>query len=104
MTDLERAYQALSAKAPSYDRLWNYYEGDQPLRYSTERLERLFNDIHTRFVQNWCSVVVDAGLDRLNLIRFDVSGNEVAEKRLNELWQSTELELDENDAHAAALV
>lgn len=104
MTDLERAYHALTAKSADYGRYWDYYSGNHPLRYSTERLERLFNDIHTRFVQNWCSVVVDAGLDRLNLIRFDVSGNEVAEKRLNELWQSTELELDENDAHAAALV
>lgn len=104
MTDLERAYYALTAKQPDYDRFWAYYNGDQPLRYSTERLETLFNSLRTRFVQNWCSVIVDAGLDRLNLIRFDVTGNEPAEQRLNALWQSTELELDENDAHTAALV
>jgi len=104
MTDLERAYKALTTKSVDYARYWAYYNGDHPLRYSTERLERLFDNIHTRFVQNWCSIVVDAGLDRLNLVRFDVAGDDVAEKRLNELWQSTELELDENDAHTAALV
>lgn len=104
MTDLERAYNALAAKGPRYDQLWQYYEGNQPLRYSTERLETVFRDINVRFSQNWCAAVVDAALDRLNLIRFDVAGNEVAEKRLNELWMRTELDLDENDAHTAALV
>ncbi|NLG65810.1 MAG: hypothetical protein GX537_09430, partial [Actinobacteria bacterium] len=54
MTDLERAYHALTAKSADYGRYWDYYSGNHPLRYSTERLERLFNDIHTRFVQNWC--------------------------------------------------
>lgn len=104
MTDLERAYKALSGKAAGYDLLWSYYDGDQPLRYSTERLHTLFRDITTRFVENWCAVVVDAAADRLNLQRFEVSGNDAATEVLNALWQSTELALDENDAHLAALV
>lgn len=104
MTDLERAFRALTDKAATYDALWDYYEGSQPLRYSTERLEQVFRDLRTRFVQNWCAVVCDAALDRLNLIRFDVAGDDVARDRVNALWQSTGLDLDENDAHAAALV
>jgi hypothetical protein len=104
LTDLERAYRALSGKAAAYDLLWAYYEGAQPLRYSTERLAELFGDIRTRFVQNWCAVVVDAAVDRLNLMRFKVTDNDVATAMLNDQWQSTELALDENDAHLAALV
>jgi hypothetical protein len=104
VTDLERAYKALSGKAAGYDLLWSYYDGDQPLRYSTKRLETLFHDIHTRFTQNWCAVVVDATADRLDLQRFKVTDNEPVTELLNALWQSTQLALDENDAHLAALV
>lgn len=104
MTDLERAYNALVGKAPAYDMLWSYYDGIQPLRYSTERLEEVFRSLTVHFQQNWCACIVDAALDRINLMRFEVAGNEVATERLNELWESTELSLDENDAHAAALV
>ena len=104
MTDLERAYQALVDKSPTYDMLWRYYEGTQPLRYSTERLQEVFRTLTVRFQQNWCACIVDAALDRINLLRFEVAGNDPATERLNALWESTELSLDENDAHAAALV
>jgi hypothetical protein len=104
LTDLERAYKALTNKAPIYDRYWAYYDGNQPLVYSTERLKTVFQNINTRFVENWCSVVIDAGLDRLNLLRFEVANDDAATEKLNHLWQRTELALDENDAHAAALV
>ena len=104
MTDIERAYNALTAKAPAYDLLWQYYEGRQPLRYSTERLKETFRSLTAHFQQNWCACIVDAALDRISLLRFEVAGNEAATARLNALWESTELSLDENDAHAAALV
>lgn len=103
-SDLQRAYEALTAKAPRYDRLWSYYDGDQPLVYSTQRLKSIFKRIDARFSENWCAVVVDAALDRLNLMRFEVTGNEAATQTLNDLWERTELSLDENDAHTAALV
>lgn len=104
MSDIERAYQALVDKSPTYDLMWQYYEGAQPLRYSTERLEEVFRTLTVHFQQNWCACIVDAALDRINLLRFEVSENEAATQRLNELWESTELSLDENDAHTAALV
>ena len=103
-TDLERAYKALANKGPGYDKLWSYYDGDQPLVYSRERLEETFRDLNARFSQNWCSVVVDAAADRLSLTGFSVANNEPATKLLNDLWAATELDLDENDAHLAALV
>ena len=67
-TDLELAYKALSDKQLAYDRLWSYYDGDQPLVYSAQRLKELFRDISARFTENWCQVVVDSVLDRLNRV------------------------------------
>jgi hypothetical protein len=103
-SDLQLAYEALSGKAENYRTLWQYYDGDQPLTYSTERLDEIFRGLKARFTQNWCAVVVDAMLDRLNLARWQVAGSDDAAARLNELYQETELHLDSEDAHLAALV
>ncbi len=103
-TDLERAYSALAAKQASYNLLWRYYDGDHPLVYSAERLRDIFDRLDARFQQNWCAVVVDATADRINLARWQVAGNEEATDALNGLFQATELNLDSDDAHLAALV
>jgi hypothetical protein len=55
-------------------------------------------------VENWCAVVVDAVNDRLDLMRWLVSGDEAAQMRLNELFMSTELNLDSDEAHLGMLV
>ena len=104
MSDLVVAFEALRAKSADYTTLWNYYDGNQPLVYSSARLRDLFRDINARFSQNWCSVVVDTAMDRINLSRFVVAENETATQALNVLWESTEMTLDSDDAHLAALV
>ena len=103
-TDLTRAYTALAAKASAYNTLWQYYDGDQPLLYSSQRLREVFRNLDARFVQNWCSVVIDAALDRLNLTGFQVANNEPATQALNAAFVETQLNLDSDDAHLAALV
>jgi hypothetical protein len=103
-TDLERAYQALNAKQRPYSTLWDYYDGQHPLVYSTKRLRQIFNRIDAKFSENWCAVVVDSVLDRLNLARFTVAKDEAATERLNDLWERTQMGLDSDDAHTAALV
>lgn len=103
-TDLERAYQALTGKQAAYNLLWNYYDGTQPLVYSTKRLREVFSRLDARFTQNWCAVVIDSALDRINLARFTVADNEAATAQLNDLWERTEMALDDDDVHTAALV
>ena len=104
MTDLEIAYNALTNKQLPYTRLWGYYDGDQPLIYSAKRLAELFRRVDARFTENWCAVVVDSAMDRLNLGRFQIEENDQATDQLNELWLSTEMGLDSDDAHLAAMV
>ncbi len=103
-TDLETAYAALTGKQRGYDLLWRYYEGNQPLVYSTERLREAFAQISTRFTENWCAVVVDSVMDRINLAGFQVADNDAATDALNRVFATTELNLDSDDAHLAALV
>jgi hypothetical protein len=102
--DLKKAYTVLSGKQSLYTTLWSYYDGDQPLVYSSQRLREVFRGLEARFVQNWCAVVVDSCLDRIQLTGFQVSGDEEAQAALNAAFVATELSLDADDAHLAGLV
>ncbi len=102
--DLKKAYTCLFAKQDLYNTLWKYYDGDQPLVYSSQRLREVFRGLNARFVENWCAVVVDSCHDRVQLTGFQVDGNEEAQAQLNADFVDTELSLDCDDAHLAALV
>lgn len=104
ITDLERAHGALDAKEQRYTALWRYYDGVQPLVYSTERLRAIFQNINVRFSENWCGAVVNAAVDRLNLTGLEVTGQVPATEQLVTLFVSTDLGLDSDDVHLAALV
>lgn len=103
-TDVERAVKALSAKKEHYDRLWEYYDGKQPLIYSTKRLREVFKNLDARFTQNWCEVIVNSVLERVMLEQFVLPGNEQAAQALNQWFKASELHIDADDVHMCALV
>jgi len=104
VTDLELAYEALRRKTPVYDRLWAYYDGNQPLRYSTDRLKEVFKNINARFSQNWCEVVIETVLERLNLTQFVVPSNPNASQQLTNWFTDSEMMLDADDVELCAMV
>ena len=67
VTDLQVAVTALTAKKTRYDLYYRYYDGQQPLVYSSEKLREIFSGLDARFTENWCGVVVDSVLDRMEL-------------------------------------
>lgn len=104
MTDLEIAFAALSAKQAPYNTLWSYYDGNHPLEFSVARLQEVFKSAQTKFVENWCSVVVDAVLERIALRGLGIANDDAATARMAELWTLSNLGIDADDAHLAALV
>ncbi len=102
--DLKRAYESLWAKQQPYNLLWDYYDGDHPLRYSHKRLKEVFQGFNARFHENWAAVVVDSVIERITLRRFNIADQKDAETELNQLVDQTELLLDANDLHLAAIV
>lgn len=90
-SDLQVMISALVAKKRRYDMLWAYYDGRQPLVYSSEKLKEIFSGLDARFTQNWCAVVVDSVLDRLELRTPTVVDQPQASTQLAELWESTGL-------------
>lgn len=104
MSDVDLAYKAINEKRSLYDTLWAYYDGKQPLRYSTQRLKEVFQNITARFTQNWCAVVVDSVAERMDLEQFLILSDEEGTRRLNDWWAGSGMEVDEDDVHLCALV
>lgn len=102
-SDLERAFDALKGKRADYDLLWKYYDGDQPLKYSTQRLKETFRSINVRFTENWCSTVVETIQERLVLKGLSLA-DKSRKKRLNEIWMENDISLEASDALEAMLV
>ncbi len=100
--DLKLAYAALNAKQAPQKKFFNYYDGDQPIMYATNRLVEVFKDVNARFTQNWCAVVIDSVKDRINLRAIRVPGG--VESLWNEMWLESELSLESDDCHEAMLV
>lgn len=100
-SDLELAFTALQAKGPQYATLFAYYDGEQPLTYTSKRLEPIFKDLDAYFAENWCSVVIDACRDRVNLKGLACSGQQAA---MDEIWERCELKLESDEVHEAAMV
>jgi hypothetical protein len=98
-TDLQIAVNNLSAKRPRYDKLWRYYDGEAPLVYTSERLREVFSGLDARFTENWCAVVVDSVLDRMELRTPHISDDETMSAFLAELWEMTGLIEDEYTIH-----
>ncbi len=101
--DLTEAFNAINNKRKDLTTLFNYADGPQPLRYSTEKLEELFKDINAHFELNWCSVVIDAVLDRLELTGFRIVGDDSATQKLQAVFDKLHLDIEAEDAHEASL-
>ena len=97
--DLQIAVSHLSSKKLRYDKLWRYYDNEAPLVYTSERLREVFSGLDARFTENWCAVVVDSVLDRMELRTPNISGNDAASAQLAAIWEQTGLADDEYTVH-----
>ena len=98
--------QALTEESVLMDLHRDYFEGDQPLTYSTEVFHEVFGDAFEGFSDNWCKVVVNATLDRLKLLGFNFDDDDDFTKS-KEIWAAMKLnDIDEQqiDLHEGVLV
>ena len=104
MSDLKKAFETLTKKGKSHTLLWDYYDGNHRVFHITKKLQEMFGSKNIYFSENWCAVIVDAMLDRIILKRFVIAESEKLTKRLNEIWETTEMNLDDDEAHLCTLV
>jgi len=96
--DLERAYKVLRAKQAPYTARFDYYDGNQPLKYNSSRFKDIFQDLDANFSENWCAVVIDSCYNRVNLTGVNILTENVEESEstiaaaLNRLLRRKEAE------------
>ena len=102
MTDLQTAYEAIKAKQDHHNTAFNYYDGNHPLIYSTTRMEELFRNLNTKFIENWTAVVIDSLKERIQLSGFTVP--EIHQSKVQEIWDKNTLALESDDLHEALII
>jgi len=88
--------------------LWeNYYNGVQRLTYATDKFRKTFGNVFAPFADNFCSVVVDAEEERLNIDGFRFPSTDRSPARADEaahrIWQRNSLDAYSQIAHQEAL-
>lgn len=101
---LRAATNALSELIPAYERYEAYYVGDHPLEFATDRWLEAFGDVFENFSDNWCQVVVDAAVDRMEIIGWKSEDKEKDAKVAEEIWDSAELGIEEEEVHTQTFV
>lgn len=87
------AYTDMQEEYKKYD---DYYDGDHPLVFSTERWKQAFGTQFEEFADNWCQTVVDAPAQRLEIIGWKANRKEVARKA-EEIWDRENVAEEEED-------
>ena len=103
--DLKKhAVATIAERARGYERYEEYYLGNHPLTFATEKFRNAFGSLFREIADNLCQVVVDAVADRLQIIGFDVEqGQEEAADRAWELWQANRMDRRSGEIHSEAL-
>lgn len=102
--DLLKALDAEREKRlPDLQRLDQYYEGEQPLKFMAPALKKEFGDRITELVINWPQLVADAFETRLDIEGFRYRGNAAIDDALDEVWQANDLDEQAQQSHLEAI-
>lgn len=78
----------LEVSAGKYRTRWNYYVGDHPKIWASPKLKDTFRDLADSFVENYCSLAINARVSRLEVTGFDGDQGEQA----YDIWQQAGFE------------
>lgn len=104
MTILTEYVSAITSKAEDYKEAEAYYEGEviDTFTYKNASLRRALSLTGFRGTHNYCRVVVDTVLNRLEVANI-VADNKAAQAKITEVWDNNELGLEANEIHRRAL-
>jgi hypothetical protein len=77
-----------------------YYNGLHPLQFATSKFREAFGNLFSAFADNWCQIVVDAAVERLQVVGFQIGGSPSEEAWA--IWQRNALDVESVIAHTEA--
>src|SRR6516165_2153114 len=105
-TDAETMRDSLLAqlgdRMTSLQRFDSYYRGEHRLLFATAKFRETFGTLFSSFADNWCDLVVDASVERLNVQGFRF-GTDDADAEAWDIWQQNDLDAESELAHTEAV-
>jgi hypothetical protein len=93
------AVEAITSATDDYEKYEEYYEGDHELEFATDRWKTAFGNEFEQFADNWCQVVVDSLVQRMEIIGWESEDEKSAAKKAEEIWDRLELGIEADDLH-----
>lgn len=84
LAKVKKLYQVLQDRRADIETLDEYYEGDQPLTFTSRKWSDFHKDQYAGFADNWVSVVADAVNERIEVAGVEIPG--VDSKVTSNLW------------------
>jgi hypothetical protein len=101
--DMKKAIDLIRDRRNHYLTAEAYYEGTESEVFASPRWYSLLTNTGTDFRFNFSRTVVDSVLNRLEINNITAMTEE-ATKRINDIWQMNDLQIDADEIHRRALV
>ena len=103
---LRSELKALTDEQVEMDLWREYFDGEQPLVYSTELFHDIFGDAFEGFKDNWMKVIINACNSRIRLLNFHFDNDEDSElaKQIWDVLRLNEINIQQKDLHEGVMV
>ena len=99
---MARLLRRLQERAPLCDLYTDYIEGRHALAFVSNQYRRSFGAMLAGLSDNWCSLIVQASTQRMEVQALKAGGSARADSLLLDLWRREGLELDSGLGFGAA--
>jgi hypothetical protein len=100
---LTRLEADLAAQQRRIKRPTDYYDGNHRLQFATAKYRDAFGSLFAAFADNWCQLVVDAAVDRLEVQGFRFGGKRETDDDAWSIWQANNLDAESEKLHSEAV-
>jgi hypothetical protein len=103
---LRSELKTLTEEQIEMDLFRDYFDGEQPLVYSTELFHDIFGDAFEGFKDNWMKVIINACNSRIRLLNFHFEDDEDSELS-SQIWdvlRLNEINVQQKDLHEGAMI
>ena len=101
MSDLQMALDQLNSQADLYETFQNYYKGDHPLNFASDKFKQKFGKRLQHLRDNLCKVVVDAPVSRLEVIAFGSDDAQIGDAAW-QIWTRNKMQIKSKQIHTNA--
>jgi hypothetical protein len=101
---VKRLTDRMAARREALERNEAYYSGKHRMAFATSKFREAFGNLFREFADNWCSLVVDACEERLNVEGFRLGDDNTGDDLAWRIWQENQLDAESQQAHLEALI